>query len=151
MTRDELIALRNAIDATLPLPAPMRVMLARWLLPEPAPKPGNGRDLHPPPASAEPPPPARARPLNPLGRPAKGNAAERKLLTAMRENPGASLATLAGLIGGSRSTVGERLRQLARRGAIEKDDAGRWRIADERASPMPSPAEAEPRPTPPPG
>ena len=50
MTREELIALRDAIDITLALPDSIREMLAQWLAPAAA-KP-NGHDPHPPCAHA---------------------------------------------------------------------------------------------------
>jgi hypothetical protein len=46
MTRDELAALRDAIDTVLTWPDAVRAEVARWLTP--AAKP-NGRDPHPPP------------------------------------------------------------------------------------------------------
>jgi hypothetical protein len=46
MTREELTALRDAIDMTLALPDSIRELLAQWLTPAAA-KP-NGRDPHPP-------------------------------------------------------------------------------------------------------
>jgi DNA-binding IclR family transcriptional regulator len=54
--------------------------------------------------------------------------AERKLLEAMRDNPGLSVVALANAAGSSRSATGERLRQLAARGVVEKDLTGRWKL-----------------------
>lgn len=85
----------------------------------------NGRDPHQP-------PPRQAK----VSRPASAFAAktaEQRLLTALREHPGASVNALAKAAGANRSSTGERLRALASRGAVEKDPAGRWRIAEEKS------------------
>ena len=59
MTREELIALRDAIDMTLALPDSLRELLAQWLAPE-ASKP-NGHDPSPPmPTPSTPSPPLHA-------------------------------------------------------------------------------------------
>jgi hypothetical protein len=58
-------------------------------------------------------------------------AAEQQLIATMRDNPGLSVIALAHLTGFNRSTAGERLRQLARRGIVEKDTTGRWRLTEE--------------------
>jgi hypothetical protein len=50
MTREELTALRDAIDITLALPDSIRELLAQWLTPATA--KSNGRDPHPPCAHA---------------------------------------------------------------------------------------------------
>ena len=203
MNRDELDALRDAIDTLLTWPDAVRGQVARWLAPNdvggnpppasvtdkenngakdasggnPPPKP-NGRDPHPPPiapmgtvdrdAGANSPPGARKTNKNGMGgggnsppgarrsptpyagkaRASKSKAAERKLIATMEANPGASVAALAKAASASRSRTGDRLRQLAARGAIEKDDAGRWRIAGEK--PRPPAGGPDPRPTSPP-
>jgi Winged helix-turn-helix DNA-binding len=127
MTKDVLIALRDAIDITLALPESVRVMLAQWLMPE-AQKP-NGRDLHSP-ASSSPPPahPAKAHRRQSVF---AAKTAERRLIEAMRDNPGLSVVALANAVGSSRSATGERLRQLAARGMVEKDPAGRLKMKRE--------------------
>jgi hypothetical protein len=51
MDKDELIALRAAIDELLAWPDQVRDQVARWLAPPKAAKP-NGRDPHPPPMAA---------------------------------------------------------------------------------------------------
>ena len=48
MTRNELAALRDAIDTVLTWPPAVLAEVARWLTPA-APQPGNGLDPHPPP------------------------------------------------------------------------------------------------------
>ena len=152
MTRDELTALRDAIDTVLTWPGSVRAEIARWLAPAAA-KPGNGLDLHPPVA-----PPVRTdqellgavqrsstKPTPYAGKarrakPSPAKAAEQRLLTAMRENPGLSVNALANAAGSSRSATGERLRQLALRSVIEKDLTGRWKLKEtEPGPPQPSP------------
>ena len=154
MNRDELTALRDVLDLILQLPDDLRDQVAAWLAP-PAPKP-NGQDPHPPPIAdarqgaqtgeiphspakrAKAARPASPRALRPGGQPSPAKAAERKLLEALRANPGSSVAELARLAGQSRSAGGERLRQLARRGTVEKDVTGRWRLKAEEAEAGPT-------------
>jgi hypothetical protein len=138
MTREELTALRDAIDITLALPDSIREMLAQWLAPAAA-KP-NGHDPHPPVPTPTP------RPAKPRHRQSAFSAktAERKLLAAMREHPGLSVAALANAVGSGRSATGERLRQLAAQGMVEKDPAGRWKLKG--VEPRPAQSE-EARPT----
>lgn len=85
----------------------------------------NGHDRHAPmpmpPRTAK----AKARPRKPPA----AEEAERKLLRAMRDNPGLSVIALANAAAAGRSVTGGRLRRLARDGIIEKDHAGRWRLA----------------------
>jgi DNA-binding transcriptional ArsR family regulator len=133
MDREELTALRDAIDTLLTWPDSVREQMARWLAREAA-KPGNGLDHDPPPM-------ASASRLTPAARPTKGTAGERKLLAAMEASPGASANALAKAAGLSRSTTAERLRRLSANGAIEKDGDGRWRAVEE---PQPRPTQPSP-------
>jgi Winged helix-turn-helix DNA-binding len=133
MNREELAALRDAIDAVLTWRDGVREQVADWLTPE-ASKP-NGRDPHPP-LAAPTPRPAKAR----LGKPTKAQAAERRLIAALQANPSLSAGALATAASASRSTTGERLRRLATRGAIEKDAAGRWRVKGDEARPPSAPS-----------
>jgi Winged helix-turn-helix DNA-binding len=131
MTREELTALRDAIDMTLALPDSLRELLAQWLAPAAA-KP-NGHDPHPPvptptPKAAPTPRPAASKPYD---NPAHARAAERKLLAAMREHPGLSAASLAKAVGAGLSTTKESLRRMGAQELIEKDPAGRWRVKTE--------------------
>jgi hypothetical protein len=68
-------------------------------------------------------------------------AAEQRLLTAMRQNPGLSVIALANAAGSSRSATGERLRQMALRGVVTKDTTGRWKLKEAEPGPQqPSPS-----------
>jgi hypothetical protein len=140
MTREELLALRDAIDEVLVWPDSVRDQIVQWLSPETA-KP-NGRDHHPPArengpaagqflkaAAAPTPRPTRARP----GKPPSGKAAEQRLIAAMQEHSGASVNVLAKAAGANRSSTGERLRGLASRGVVTKDSAGHWRLVADLA------------------
>ena len=69
--------------------------------------------------------------------------AEQRLLTAMQEHSGASVDALAKAAGSSRSATGERLRQMALRGAVEKDITGRWKLKSEELRP-PDPLQPSP-------
>jgi hypothetical protein len=139
MNREELFALRTALDQTLSWPDHVREAIMQWLTPQ-ASKPnglGNGagqerlktldealenrQAIKRTPANPEPAAPDFRRPAAPTpyagkaprGRPPiSAKAAEQRLLAAMRETPGLS-AALAKAAGGGRSATGERLRQLA--------------------------------------
>jgi hypothetical protein len=136
MDRDELAALRDAIDVLLKCPDRVREQLMRWFSPEAA-KP-NGRDHDPSLASEFFPPARRVRPK------ASTKSAERKLLAAMADNPGLSVVALANAAGSSRSATGERLRQMALRGVVMKDTTGRWKL--KREEPRPPTQGEEPGP-----
>ena len=147
MTRDELAALRDAIDTVLTWPHSVRAEIARWLAP-PATKPGNGLDPHPPPvASTEPiPTVGRGSPPKPpaayagktrRAKPTPAQAAEQRLLRRCRQNPGLSVNALANAANASRSATGERLRRLSEAGLVEKDGAGRWRLKAEGVAARP--------------
>jgi hypothetical protein len=138
MDREELTALRDAIDVLLKLPDGVRMQLVRWFAPTVA-KPGNGHDPHPPP---HPPTPYVGK--SKRGRPqTSAKTAERKLLAAMADNPGLSVIALANAAGSSRSATGERLRQMALRGVVEKDLTGRWKLKGEEPRP-PGPPQPSP-------
>ena len=149
MTRQELTAVRDVIDALLRCPDHVRELLTQWIAPQTrwlAPearskerivplifsKP-NGRD-------PDPPPPAKARPAKPRAQgqrrlieanEAQARAAEHKLVAVIRANPDLNAAALARASGSRRSSTGERLKRLSARGAIEQDTEGRWRVARE--------------------
>jgi hypothetical protein len=155
MTRQELTAVREVIDALLRCPDHVRELLtqwiapqARWLAPEARSKERtvplifskpNGRDPHPPSLTSPETPSvtkevsSRRSPRSGKARPGALPKADRKLIEAMRDNPGLTVVALANAAGSSRSATGDRLRRLAASGAIEKDAAGRWRLAGEKA------------------
>ena len=166
MTRQELTAVRDVLDALLRCPDHVRELLTQWIAPETrwlAPearskertvplifsKP-NGRDPHPPSIAPTkgaysvgefpPPRPAKAR----RGKPTSAKTGEQRLLTALQEHSGASVNALAKAAGASRSSTGERLRQLASRGVVTKDAGGHWRLvadlAGETAGPTLAPS-----------
>jgi hypothetical protein len=112
VNREELVQLRDAIDMALGLPDSIRELLAQWLTPAAA-KP-NGRDRHPP-VPMSPPRTVKAQAAR-RAKPTSAKPAERKLIAAMQNNPGLSVIALANAAGASRSTTGERLRQLAAKG-----------------------------------
>lgn len=151
MNRTELTALRDVLDLLLELPASAHAQIAAWLTPEAALTPGSrspgaGAGLGPDEASApgkaasakpnghdpHPPPPRQAKVRRPESAFA-AKTAERKLLSGMREAPGASVNALAKAAGANRSSTGERLRGLARAGKVTKDSAGHWRLVAELA------------------
>jgi hypothetical protein len=128
MTREELTALRDAIDMTLALPDSIRELLAQWLAPAAAKPNGHGphRPVPPPTPKAAPTPCSVAS--KPYDNPAHARAAERRLLAAMRERPGLSAASLAKIVGAGLSTTKERLRRMGSQELIEKAPDGRWRV-----------------------
>jgi hypothetical protein len=140
-TRDELAALRDAIDMVLTWPDAVRTEVARWLAPEAA--KGNGVDPRPPAAPTKEAKVRQAKVRRPNAFSAK--TAERKLIAAMADNPGMTVIALANSSNASRSPTGERLRQLAERGVVEKSASGRWRLRDD--PPDPPPAGEASRPT----
>jgi hypothetical protein len=101
MDRQELTALRDAIDTVLTWPESVRAEIGRWLAPEAAPKSGNGLDHHPPPTEST----GKGSKLEqfPTPRPAKARAKARRdslfnvhtrLLAALRERPDQSAPSL---------------------------------------------------------
>ena len=147
MNRQELTAIYNALNALLGLSDNMLEQVAKWISPAP-PGPGargNGHDPDPPPAAprsgdstgsrslpvlAKRPPMAKAARR---AKPANARTAEHKLLTVMATQGGLTVVALANLVDASRSATGERLRRLSDAGKVEKDHAGRWRLAGEKA------------------
>jgi hypothetical protein len=170
MTRQELTAVRDVIDALLRCPDHVRELLtqwiapqARWLAPEARSKERtvplifskpNGRDPHPPPIASPETPSAtkevspRRSPTSHAGKtrrgkpPASAKAHEQRLLAALQEHSGASVNVLAKAAGANRSSTGERLRGLATRAVVTKDSAGHWRLVAELAGEESRPMEA---------
>jgi DNA-binding transcriptional ArsR family regulator len=143
MNREHLAVLRGAIDTILDWPDSVRDQIAQWLAPA---KP-NGHDPHPPNGKDLPP----IASLSPRSTPHAGKTrhgrspadTDERLLAALRDTPGLSAVKLAAAVRTNRSTVGDRLRELAGRELVEKDDDGRWRVVEEKARP----ARVEPRPS----
>ena len=118
MNRAELGALRDAIDTILSWPDPVRDQIARWLQTDPS-KP-NRADRGT----------ARSRSNRQPGfMPSVESAArERALLEAMRDHPEAGVVQWAKATHCDKSAVSMRLGRLAKRGVVERDGEGRWRL-----------------------
>ena len=131
MNRAELGALRDAIDTILSWPDSVRVQIAQWLQMD-ASKP-NGAD----PGRL-----SRSRSNRPRGfKPGVGESAarEQSLLEAMRDHPEAGVVQWAKATRCDKSAVSMRLGRLAKRGVVERDDNGRWRLAGANPMTPPSP------------
>jgi hypothetical protein len=120
VNRAELGALRDAIDI-LSWPDSVRDQITQWLQTGVS-KP-NGADsgyL------------SRSRSNRPPGfKPGVGESAarERALLEAMRDDPEAGVVQWAKTTRCDKSAVSMRLGRLAKRGLVERDGNGRWRLA----------------------
>ena len=119
MNRAELGALRNAIDTILSWPDSVRDQIAQWLQPNTA-KPNAAH--HGAPSSRS----SRRRGVGPGVEEA---ACERALLDAIRDHPEAGVVQWAKATQCEKSAVSMRLGRLARRGVVERDSEGRWRVA----------------------
>ena len=121
MNRAELGALRDAIDTILKWPDSVRDHVAQWLQTD-ATKPngaGPGRL-------------SRSSSNRRLGfKPAAEELAARAraLLEAMRDHPEAGVVQWAKTTRCDKSAVSMRLGRLAKRGVVERDGNGRWRLA----------------------
>ena len=118
MNRAELGALRDAIDTILSWPDPVRDQIARWLQTD-ASKP-NRADPGTPRSRSN-----RQRGFMPSVELA---AREQALLEAMRDQPEAGVVQWAKATHCDKSAVSMRLGRLARRGVVERDGEGRWRL-----------------------
>jgi DNA invertase Pin-like site-specific DNA recombinase len=134
MDREQLSALRDAINVVLSWPDDVRDQIAAWLSTA---KP-NGVDHHPPPIAPI------SRPAKARGKPANARTAENRLLAALQGSPGSSVSKLAAAAGANRSSTAERLRQLAARGMATKDPEGRWLLVTELAGASPDPTSPSP-------
>jgi hypothetical protein len=114
VNRAELGALRDAIDTILNWPDSVRDQIAQWLQPNAA--------HHGTPSSRS----SRHRGLGPGVEEA---ACERALLDAIRDHPEAGVVQWAKATQCEKSAVSMRLGRLARRGVVERDSEGRWRVA----------------------
>jgi hypothetical protein len=129
VNRTELGVLRDAIDTILAWPDPVRDQIAQWLQ-EDASKP-NGGD------------PTRLSRSNRRhgSKPGVGEstARERALLEVMRDQPEAGVVQWAKTTRCDKSAVSMRLGRLAKRGVVERDGNGRWRLAAVNPTLPPSP------------
>jgi len=118
VNRAELGALRDAIDTILSWPDPVRDQIARWLQTD-ASKP-NRADRGTP----------RSRSNRQSGfMPSVESAArEQALLEAMRDQPEAGVVQWAKATHYDKSAVSMRLGRLAKRGVVERDGKGHWRL-----------------------
>jgi hypothetical protein len=121
VNRAELGALRDAIDTILTWPDSVRDQIAQWLQTDVS-KPN----------CADPGPLSRSRSNRPPGfKPSAEESAgrERALLEAMRDDPEAGVVQWAKTTRCDKSAVSMRLGRLAKRGLVERDGDGRWRLA----------------------
>ena len=130
MDRAELGALRDAIDTILNWPDSVRDQIAQWLQTD-ASKPKG----------ADPGQLSHSRSNRPPGlKPGVGESAgrERTLLEAMRNDPEAGVVQWAKTTRCDKSAVSMRLGRLAKRGLVERDGNGRWRLAAANPTTPPS-------------
>jgi hypothetical protein len=118
VNRAELGALRDAIDTILSWPDPVRDQIARWLQTD-ASKP-NRADRGTPRSRSN-----RQRGFMPS---VESAAREQALLEAMRDQPEAGVVQWAKATHCDKSAVSMRLGRLAKRGVVERDGEGRWRL-----------------------
>jgi hypothetical protein len=119
--RAELGALRDAIDTILTWPDSVRGQVGQWLRTDVS-KPNR----------ADPGRLSRSRSnRRPDSKPSveEVSASERALLEAMRDNPEAGVVQWAKTTRCDKSAVSMRLGRLAKRGLVERDGNGRWRLA----------------------
>jgi hypothetical protein len=119
--RAELGALRDAIDTILNWPDSVRDQIAQWLQTD-ASKP-NCAD----PGQLSHSRSNRRRGFKPSAEESAGR--EQALLEAMRDHPEAGVVHWAHATHCDKSAVSKRLGRLAKRGVVERDGNGRWRLA----------------------
>jgi hypothetical protein len=130
VNRAELGALRDAIDTILSWPGSVRDQIAQWLQTDAANSNGAGPGRL-----------SRSRSNRPPGfKPGVGESAAREqaLLEAMRDDPEAGVVQWAKTTRCDKSAVSMRLGRLAKRGLVERDGNGRWRLAGANPTPPPS-------------
>ena len=130
MDRAELGALRDAIDTILNWPDSVRGQIAQWLQTDVS-KPN----------CADPDPLSRSRSnRRPGSKPSveEVSAREQALLEAMRDHPEAGVVQRAKATCCDKSAVSMRLGRLAKRGVVERDGNGRWRLAEANPTMPPS-------------
>ena len=121
MDRAELGALRDAIDTILTWPDSVRDQIAQWLQTDASKPKGAGRGRSSLSRSN------RARGSRPGVQ--EASASEQALLEAMRDDPEAGVVQWAKTTHCDKSAVSMRLGRLAKRGLVERDGNGRWRLA----------------------
>jgi hypothetical protein len=128
--RAELGALRDAIDTILNWPDSVRGQIAQWLQMDVAKANGADRGRS-----------SLSRSNRPSGfKPSVGESAAREqaLLEAMREDPEVGVVQWAKTTRCDKSAVSMRLGRLAKRGVVERDGNGRWRLAGVNPTTPPS-------------
>ena len=130
MNRAELGALRDAIDTILRWPDSVRDQIAKWLQTDPASPNGAG------PGRLSRYRSNRRDGFKPGGE--ESAARERALLEAMRDDPEAGVVQWAKTTRCDKSAVSMRLGRLAKRGVVERDGNGRWRLAGANPTAPPS-------------
>ena len=120
MDRAELGALRDAIDTILNWPDSVRDQIAQWLQTD-ASKP-KGAD----PGQLSHSRSNRRRGFKPSAE--ESAAREQALLGAMHDHPEAGVVQWAQATRCDKSAVSMRLGRLAKRGVVERDGEGRWRL-----------------------
>jgi hypothetical protein len=129
VNRAELGALRDAIDTILSWPDSVRDQIAQWLQTD-ASKPN----------SADPGRLSSSRSNRRGFKPGVEEAAAREwaLLEAMRDDPEAGVVQWAKTTRCDKSAVSMRMGRLAKRGVVERDGNGRWRLAGANPTMPPS-------------
>ena len=129
MDRAELGALRDAIDTILNWPDSVRNQIAQWLQTDASKPKGAGPGRL-----------SRARSNRPPGfQPGvEESAREQALLEAMRDDPEAGVVQWAKTTRCDKSAVSMRLGRLAKRGVVERDGNGRWRLTGANPTMPPS-------------
>ena len=130
MDRAELGALRDAIDTVLNWPDSVRDQIAQWLQTD-ASKP-KVADLGQLSHSRS----NRARGSRPGVQ--EASASEQALLEAMRDDPEAGVVQWAQATRCDKSAVSMRLGRLAKRGLVERNGNGCWRLAGANPTTPPS-------------
>jgi hypothetical protein len=128
--RAELGALRDAIDTILNSPDSVRGQVAQWLQTDVSKPKGADPDQLSHSRSN------RRRGFKPS--PEELAARERALLEAMRDDPEAGVVQWAKTTRCDKSAVSMRLGRLAKRGLVERDGNGRWRLAQANPTMPPS-------------
>jgi hypothetical protein len=130
VNRAELGALRDAIDTILSWPDSVRDQIARWLQKD-ASKPNGGAPARPSPSRSN-------RRHGSKSGVQEASARDQTLVEAMRGDPEAGVVQWAKATRCDKSTVSMRLGRLAKRGVVDRDGNGRWRLAGANPTTPPS-------------